>query len=139
MLKTWDDVKSALGPYPLLAQREKSLSFAWSHGDSPTATFHVLWEELGGRPRIVLFLNLLPEVQTQTGAALRLNSEILIGGLISFRGYIALRQIMTLGGFDAAELHEVLYAMAQSSQPIVHRITSSSTQATPSFACGYAD
>lgn len=135
MLTTWSDVKTALARFPLSAQREKSLSFdVPSDGPTPT-TFHVLSEQLGGRARLVICLHLLPEAQAQTGAALRINSEILLGGLISFRGSIALRHILTLGRCDAAELYEALAAMADSKSRLLARLGLPTT----SFATGYAD
>lgn len=135
MLKSWDDVVSTLGGFPRRAERERAVSLDWPQPGTTPTTFHILCEELAGRQRIVICLNVLPEVQVQTSSALRVNSEILLGGLISFRGYIALRHVMTLGRFDAIELHEVLAAMVQTR----HRISAQLKNTTPSFACGYAD
>lgn len=135
MLKSWDDVVSTLAGFPRRAERDRAVSFDFPQPGPTPATFHVLCEELHGRQRIVICLNVLPEVQVQTGQALRINSEILLGGLISFRGYIALRHVMTLGRFDAIELHEVLSAMALTR----HRVAARLAVTAPSFASGYAD
>ncbi len=135
MLSTWPEITQAIARYPVRAIEAQAISFDWPEQGPATAIFQIVCTELGGRERIVIGVNVLPEAQASSTSALRMNSELSIGAFSAFKGNIVLKHIMTLGRFDEEELHEVVHTMASTVAKAQERLRKQG----PVVIQGYAD
>lgn len=134
MLCTWTEITQALSQYKVRSLDEHAVSFDWPSDGPAAAIFQVVCAELGGRPRVLIGVNVLPETQVQATAALRMNSELSIGALSAFKGNIVLKQTLSVGRFDADELHEVIAAMARTVEQAQERLSKSGPRVLQSYA-----
>ena len=79
MLSTWPEITQAIVRYPVRTIEAQAISFDWPEQGPATAIFQIVCAELGGRERIVIGVNVLPEAQASSTSALRMNSELSIG------------------------------------------------------------
>ena len=113
MLGSWAEIQQALRRYPTRSESGDVTTFDWLEAGEVSAIFQVKFAELQGRPRIFIGVNVAKDGPTRAHEALVINSELAVGALVAFKGNIVLRQVMTVGRFDAAELFEVIASMAQ--------------------------
>ena len=135
MLKLFAEVQTALKRYPTHDEDRYSTTFAWPEAGPTIAIFQVVYFDFLGHGRIFIGINVMPDAPAVAHDALRMNSEIVIGALTAFHGTLLLKHLMTLGGFDADELHAVLLTMARTAERTRERLT----RVTPYLNAGYAD
>src|SRR5262249_4105869 len=112
LLRAWSEVREILATRWPMAQSTSEplnvLTFAYpSPGKSPEI-LQAVSAELGGRTRVLIGVNVMPATKASAQDALAINSERLIGCLMTLKGTLVLRQVLTLGRFDEAELIETV-------------------------------
>lgn len=115
MLKTWDDIRRVLRSYVVRSEGPEVTTFDWPATGPVLARFQVTVADILNRQRIFIGVHVGVETPAAAHAALTVNSELLFGALAAFKGKLLLKHTMTVGGFDAAELHETLDHLAQNS------------------------
>jgi hypothetical protein len=137
MLRTWAEIQAALQRYPTRSQESDVTTFGWPMAGRTTEIFQVKFAELQGRGRIFIGVNVRPDVPALAHDALTMNSELLFGALVAFKGNIVLKHMMTVGSFDEAELDDVIASMARTAEQARGRL--SKPQQTTNLGVAYSD
>src|SRR5262245_50063144 len=113
-LQTWTEVLTVIAAEWRVASRGQELvAFCWAKVGGPDEILQAVFAELGGRQRVIVGVNVAPAAGLSLHRALTLNGERLIGSLMILKGNIVLREVLTLGRFDATELEEVVTGLAE--------------------------
>lgn len=123
MLGTWADIQRSLGRYPVQSPNGDDLAtFGFPEAGQATAIFQVKFAQILGRQRIFIGTNVAIDAPAIAHEAMVVNSELLVGSLMVFKGNIVLKHGMTVGRFDDEELHEVIANMARSAGQAAERL-----------------
>lgn len=139
MLKTWDDIRRVLQTYPVRAEGPEVTTFDWPAKGPVSAKFQVAVTDILNRQRIFIGVNVAADTPAAAHEALVVNSETVIGALAAFKGKLLLKHAMTVGGFDDAELHEVLATMAMTAEVVGGRLLAPTPAPAPKLYTSYVD
>ena len=124
MLSSWSDIQQALKRYPEQPPRGDDVAtFSVLDAGQGSVVFQIKFADIAGRPRIFIGTNLVANLPPISNDALIVNSELVVGAIAAFKGVLVLKHVMTVGGFDADELHEVIATLARSAVQIRERLT----------------
>lgn len=123
MLGNWEEIVQSLRRYPIRSEGSDIVTFDFPEQGPLQEIFQVKCAEVLGRTRIFIGINVDNDGAAQAHEALVINSETAIGSLCAFKGMLVLKHVMTVGGFDRAELYEVIGAMARTAELARGRLT----------------
>jgi len=113
-LHTWAEVVAVIAErWQVQSQTADLVTFGWPASGPPEEILQAVCAELGGRQRVLIGVNIASASSVSAQHALAMNSKRLFGSLMILNGTVVARETLTLGRFDAADLDEVVTALAQ--------------------------